>query len=107
MYKITLENGSVIDNLVLNGNNYISQDEIDDTNLQGILNEVVIEDENQRVVYEKLKLISHIKVNGRSWLVFCEPSIEELRKLQIDTRFDVVEQEQDIIIDVLSGIMGV
>lgn len=106
MYKITFENGVIIDNLILNGNNYISEEEIDDSNLQGILNEVVIEDDNQRVVYEKLKLISHIKVDGRSWLVFVEPSIEELRKLQIDSRFDVVEQEQDVIIDVLAEIMG-
>jgi hypothetical protein len=107
MYKITLDSGHVIDNLILNGNNYVSETEIDDSHLQGILNEVVIENEDQRLVYEKLKLISHMKVEGVSWLVFGEPSSEEVRNNQIDSRFETVEQEQEVIITVLADIMGV
>lgn len=107
MYKITLENGTVVDGLTLNGNNYVSDEEIDDSILQGILNEVVIENDDERVVYEQLRLLSHIKSEGKSWLVFGEPTAEEIRKNQIDSRFNSVEEEQEAIITVLAEIMGV
>lgn len=107
MFKITLADGRTIDNLVLNGNNYISEYEIDDSFFSNIMNEVTIESEDVRIVYEKMKLISHIKNDGKSWLVFAEPTLEELQKMQIDSRFKTVELEQEVIITVLADIMGV
>lgn len=43
--KMTLADGTVIDNLVLNGNNYISQEELTEEMFDGNISTVVIEDE--------------------------------------------------------------
>jgi hypothetical protein len=107
MYKITLQNGTIIENLILNGNNYISDEQIDDSVFVDNLNEVVIENEDSRIVYESLKIVSHQIVDGKSWLIFAEPTDEERRVMQTDNRIRTVEQEQAIIVDALYDLMGV
>lgn len=72
MYKIILSDGTVLENLELNGNNYISQEPIDSTVFEGKLSEITFTDgENTEIMYDAM-LCSNRVVDGRSWLVFAE-----------------------------------
>lgn len=66
MYKISLSNGKVIENLELNGNNYIANAVIDKSIFENGLNEVAITDEYDRnQILNDVKLI-HFDVNKKA-----------------------------------------
>lgn len=77
MYKITLADGTVLKNLELNGNNYISEGVIDDAVFNDNLATVTITDGKTTETYEDMVLISHRVDGGRSWIVLGEKSAQE------------------------------
>ena len=87
MYKITLSNGNIIDNLELNGNCYISEDLTitDQTFLEG-LNPVVINNGENDTVYSDMILRRLWIDNGKTWIAITEKS---------DSEKQVSQQEQD------------
>lgn len=69
IYKITLADGTVIDNLKLNGNNFISPVEIDETIFDGnCLNVTINDGEKRRCPYEYGTGTDH--KDGRGVLVY-------------------------------------
>ena len=57
IYKITLADGTVIDNLKLNGNNFISPVEIDETIFDGNCLNVTINDGEKDDVHTNMELV--------------------------------------------------
>lgn len=62
IYKITLADGTVIDNLKLNGNNFISPVEIDETIFDGNCLNVTINDGEKDDVHTNMELVQITKM---------------------------------------------
>ena len=71
MYKITLADGTALENLVLNGNNYVASTAVDDAVFKDNMATVTItnlEDERTEQIEDGV-LLSNIVREGCSWLV--------------------------------------
>ena len=79
MYKITLSDGSAIENLELNGNNFIAKEAIDSSIFEGKTGTIKISDGKTEETLIDWELLSNIVRDGKSWLVFGEKSEEEKR----------------------------
>ena len=77
MYQITLHNGTVLDELELNGNNFISEKVIDDSIFNGNLDTVTISNGKTTETYTDMKLLSNRVDNGKSWFVLGEKTEHE------------------------------
>ena len=77
MYKITLHDGTVLDNLELNGNNFISEKVIDDSVFDGNLDTVTISNGETTKTYTDMKLMSNRVDGGKSWFVLGEKTEQE------------------------------
>lgn len=69
MYTITLANGTKLENLELNGNNYIAEGVIEDSVFQDNLSSVTITDGETTETYTDMVLISNRVDGGRSWFI--------------------------------------
>ena len=79
MYKITLADGTTLENLVLNGNNFIAQTAVDDAVFNDNMATVTItnlEDGTTEQI-EDGALLSNIVRDGCSWLVLGQKSAEQ------------------------------
>ena len=77
MYKITLHDGTVLDELELNGNNFISEKVIDDSVFSGNLDTVTISNGETTETYTDMKLLSNRVDGGKSWFVLSEKTEQE------------------------------
>ena len=77
MYQITLHDGTVLDELELNGNNFISEKVIDDSVFNGNLDTVTISNGETTETYTDMKLLSNRVDNGKSWFVLGEKTEQE------------------------------
>lgn len=84
MYTITLNNGTKLENLTLNGNNFISEKIIEDAVFDGNLERVEISDGENTTVYEDMFLASNRIDGGKSWIVLLEKTDEMKRQEQIE-----------------------
>ena len=84
MYTITLNNGTKLENLTLNGNNFISDKIIEDATFDGNLKRVEISDGTDTKVYEDMFLASNRVDGGKSWIVLLEKTDEMKRQEQIE-----------------------
>ena len=79
MYKITLADGTALENLVLNGNNFIAQTAVDDAVFKDNMATVTItnlEDGTTEQIEDGV-LLSNIVRDGKSWLVLGQKSAEQ------------------------------
>ena len=77
MYQITLHDGTVLDELELNGNNFISEKVIDDSIFNGNLDTVTISNGETSETYNDMKLLSNRVDGGKSWFVLGEKTEQE------------------------------
>lgn len=92
MYKITLADGTKLENLELNGNNYIAEGVVDDSVFKDNLATVTITDGKETTTYEDMVLLSHRVDGGRSWIVLGVKSEKE--KQEEATARKIAELEQ-------------
>lgn len=79
MYKITLADGTTLENLVLNGNNFIAQTAVDDAVFEDNMATVTItnlEDGTAEQIEDGV-LLSNIVREGCSWIVLGQKSAEQ------------------------------
>ena len=77
MYQITLHDGTVLDELELNGNHFISEKLIDDSVFSGNLDTVTISNGETTETYTDMKLLSNRVDGGKSWFVLGEKTAQE------------------------------
>lgn len=97
MYTITLNNGTKLENLTLNGNNFISEKIIDDAVFEGNLKRVEISDGEKTTVYEDMFLASNRVDGGKSWIVLLEKTDEMKRQEQIEA----LKAQNDMLLECL------
>lgn len=89
--KITLQDGTVLENLKLNGNNFISDTIIESSTFQDNLGNVQIEDEDGNITeYRFMKLVQNIEVDGKSWFILAEQSENDLLKARLKATEDAL-----------------
>lgn len=79
MYKITLADGTTLDDLVLNGNNYIASTAVDDAVFEGNMASVTITNlqDGSTEQIEDGVLLSNIVREGCSWIVLGQKTPEQ------------------------------
>lgn len=77
MYTITLHDGTKLNNLELNGNNFIAEGIVEDSVFTDNLATVSINDGNTTETYTDMVLVINRVDGGRSWFVLREKSEQE------------------------------
>lgn len=88
IYTITLADGTLIENLRLNGNNYISTEPINAVIFEGNCSPVVISDGTRNETHDNMELVQITEVNGEYWFVLRDISLEELKQIKIQSDID-------------------
>ena len=96
IYKITLANGTVIDNLRLNGNNFISETEVTKEMFEHNLGSVLIEDGETVEEHGNMDLVQIMKYNDEWWFVLRDISEAELREAKLRSDLDYLAMMTDI-----------
>lgn len=98
IYKITLADGIVIDNLKLNGNNFISPVEIDETIFDGNCLNVTINDGEKDDVHTNMELVQITKMGEEYWFILRDVPENELAfiKLQSDIEYIAMMSEIEL-----------
>ena len=79
-WKVTLADGTSLDGLDLNGNNYISSTAVTEDTFTGKLSSVTIEGPDGTQTYQDMKLVQISKVGKSYWLILAEKTAEEKQK---------------------------
>lgn len=79
-WKITLADGTSLDGLDLNGNNYISSAAVAEATFAGKLSSVTIEGPDGTQTYRDMKLVQISKVGKSYWFILAEKTAEESRR---------------------------
>lgn len=91
IYKITLADGTIIDNLTLNGNNFISRTPLDESVFAENCHPVIINDGNSDEVHADMELVQIVHVDeGDYWFVLRDISAEELSKIKLQSDLEYV-----------------
>ena len=99
-FTITLSDGSVIENLELNGNNYISKKKITADDFEGKLGHVeIVDNETEETqVLEDAMLVQCIKFDKEYWFILTEKTLEEKDRDELFAKTDrtIAVQEYNI-----------
>lgn len=110
MYTITLADGTKLENLELNGNNYISDTVIEDSVFEGNLDTVKISDGSTTETFTDMRLMSNIVRDGRSWFVLGEKSAQQKAMERIEklytTNADSITDIQIALAEVYEMMLG-
>lgn len=98
MYKITLHDGTVLENLELNGNNYIAEGVIEDSVFADNLATVTITDGTTTETYEDMVLLSNRVDGGRSWFILGEKTEQQKKEEAWNRRFTEMEQAMNVLL---------
>lgn len=96
IYKITLADGTVIENLRLNGNNYISETELTADMFLGNLDKVIVNDGERDTVYENMTLVQIVKYDEEYWFVLRTMTKRELQDLKNRADIDYIAMMTDV-----------
>lgn len=89
-YKITLADGAVIDNLKLNGNNFISKTRIAAEMFLDNCSPVIVSDGENNDVHENVELVRLSEMNGEYWFVLRDIPADELEKIKMQSDIEYV-----------------
>ena len=86
MYQIKLKDGTIIKDLELNGNNFISKTEINESMFTDNLKIVTISDGANESVQENMKLVQIANMNDEYWFVLTTKSKQEVENDELRKR---------------------
>ena len=98
MYTITLHDGTRLENLELNGNNFIAEGVIDDSVFEDNLATVAINDGADTQNYADMFLVCNRVENGRSWIVLAEKSEQQKAEEAMNRTIDELRQAMAILL---------
>lgn len=98
MYTITLADGRKLENLELNGNNYIAEGVIEDSVFADNLSTVTISDGETTETFEDMVLLSNRVDGGRSWFVLGEKTEQQKKEEAQNRRIAEMEQAMTVLL---------
>lgn len=96
VYKITLADGTVIDNLTLNGNNFVSKTPIDYEQFEDNLSHVVINDGETDDVHENMMLVGNSIMDKNYLFILRDITPEELADMKLRSDVEYLAMMCDV-----------
>lgn len=87
MYTITLPNGTKLENLKLNGNNFVSATKIDETLFSDILSEVKIENDESSYTMRNVSLLQQMEIDNEYYFILVEQEISNQDKVEAQVMY--------------------
>lgn len=82
-YSVTLSDGTKLDNLALNGNNFVSSVKVTEADFKDKLSKVTITDDDGKAKdYTDMVLVQVAQVGDESWFILGEKVQDDVSKLQ-------------------------
>lgn len=82
-YSVTLSDGTKLDNLALNGNNFVSSTKLTEGDFKDKLSKVTITDDDGKAKdYTDMVLVQVTQVGDESWFILGEKAQDDVSKLQ-------------------------
>ena len=95
-YTIEFSNGEKIENLTLNGNNYVSKTEITEDMFNNLLNITIIGSDNSKQIIQYGKLLQIAHYQDGWYFIITEMSPDEIFKEKILANIDYIAMETGI-----------
>ena len=95
-YEITLDDGRVLTDLTLNGDNFISKTEITEDELRGNCSSITISDGETVEHHEHTELIQVIMVGDEYWISFHDLTEDEIKQARMRADIDYMAMMADI-----------
>ena len=89
-YTVTLADGTVIEDLALNGNNFISKIKIEEEIFEDNCSPVVISDGENTETHENMELVQITQMGDEYWFILRDLSADELRNAKIQSDVDYI-----------------
>ena len=96
IYKITLSNGTVLDRLTMNGNNFISEEAVDASIFEEACSPVVINDGSSEEIHEHMELVQVTAVGEKSWFVLRDIPQKELEQAKLKSDIEYLAMMCDV-----------
>lgn len=96
IYTITLKDGTQIENLRMNGNNFISQEQINPEIFDGNLGEVTINDGENDEVHENMGLVQVTQMGDEYWFVLRDIPASEIANEKLRSDLDYLAMMADV-----------
>lgn len=90
IYSITLADGTVIENLRLNGNNYISKEAVNETVFTDNCSPVTISDGSFEEIHSSMELVQIVENSGEYWFVLRDLSSNELSQMKMRSDIEYI-----------------
>lgn len=87
-YNITLADGTILDDLKLNGNNYIFSGVLDMSVFEGNLSPVVISDGENEENHNHMELVQTVAMEGDTWFVLRDVPEREIMQTKLSADID-------------------
>ncbi|MCD8089917.1 MAG: hypothetical protein LUD81_04740 [Clostridiales bacterium] len=89
-YKITLADGTELDSLSLNGNNFISAKTIDEAVFEDNCSPVTINNGETDCIYEHMELVQLKEFKGEYWFILRNITEKELEERQLRSDIEYI-----------------
>ena len=89
-YTMTLADGTQLENLSLNGNNYISNTPVKADMFVGNYSPVTVSDGETEIVYENAVLVQITERDDDWWFILREMTPQEIREMKIRSDIDYI-----------------
>ena len=106
MYTITLADGTEIQNLSLNGNNFISDTLLEESVFAGNLQTVRITGPDMEEIHENMDLVGIRQDGGKYWFVLRELSERELKERKMLADITALETTTDDMVLLMAELIG-
>lgn len=90
IYSITLTDGTVLTNLKMNGNNYISQETVTEEIFNCNCSPITISDGTNDEVHDDMELVQITEMSGAYWFVLRDVPREELDRIKLRSDVEYV-----------------
>ena len=106
MYTVTLSDGTEIQNLTLNGNNFISDTPLDVAIFAGNMETVRITGPEMDETHENMELVSIRQDGGKYWFVLRELSAQELKERKMLADITALASATDDMVLLMAELIG-
>lgn len=96
IYTMVLSDGTTIENLRKNGDNYISASKLTSDMFEGKLSEVTVKTPEDEVVMENMDIVQITEMDGEYWFVLRQFSAMELAMAKMSSNIDFLAMMQDV-----------
>lgn len=96
MYTLTLADGTVLENLSVNGNNFISDTMVTEDMFTGNTYAITVNDGENVTEYKNMVLVYIQEIGNKYWFGFRERSADELARIKMESDIEFIAMMTDV-----------